>query len=190
MELFRIPKMRMVSRHGISFDIQGLTVWISNPADLSTPTGYAYPELIKDWRDMLFGDHRDDSLLYQRLRRWPTEEQPVDQLASIVSLLRGDENSRSAVFSVWQPGKDPGSPFSISPVGGACRIVEETLLLFLTARSVDVWMGMVPELLAFSQLAMDLALELNLGKSRICYHAWSAHLYELDYLTYFGEAAT
>ncbi|KIR66471.1 hypothetical protein TK50_15520 [Micromonospora haikouensis] len=180
--------VRIATRHGVSFDLPGLTVWLRNPADLTPPPGYPYPELIKDYRDRLFGDQRESSLLHQRLRRWaPADGTPVDQFAQAVALLRQDEHSRSAVFSTWQPEEDLGGRFPVSPVGGALRIVADELVLFLTARSVDVWVGLVPELLTFAQLASDAALDLGLTRSQVCYQAWSAHLYEVDYLTYLSE---
>jgi len=176
---------RIATRHGVSFDIPGLTVWLRNPADLTAPRGYPYPELIRDYRDRVFGEQRESSLLHQRLRRWTGGEgAPIDQFQQALAVLRQDEHSRSAVFSTWRPETDLGGRFPVSPVGGALRILDGNLVLFLTARSVDVWVGLVPELLTFGQLVTDAALELGLAGSQICYHAWSAHLYEIDYLTY------
>ncbi|WP_433385054.1 thymidylate synthase [Micromonospora sp. KLBMP9576] len=180
---------RVATRHGICFDIPGLTVWLRNPADLTPPKGYLYPELIKDYRDRIFGDQRESSLLYQRLRRWPgADGSATDQFERAVGLLRQDEHNRSAVFSTWRPDEDLGGRFPVSPVGGALRIVGDDLVLFLTARSVDVWVGLVPELLTFAQLVSDAALALGLSGSRVCYHSWSSHLYEVDYLTYLTGA--
>lgn len=180
---------RVTTRHGICFDIPGLTVWVRNPADLTPPPGYLYPELIKDYRDRIFGDQRESSLLYQRLRGWiGPDGSPVDQFAQATALLQHDEHNRAAVFSMWRPDEDLGGRFPVSPVGGALRIVDDHLVLFLTARSVDVWVGLVPELLTFAQLAADAALALGMRGSRICYHSWSAHIYEVDYLTYLTDA--
>jgi hypothetical protein len=180
---------RVASRHGVSFDIAGLTVWLLNPGDLTPPADYPYPELIKDYRDRIFGDQRELSLLYQRLRSWKANRRSsLDQIDRIVELLRNDEHSRAAVFSVWHPVEDLGGIYPVSPVGGAFRIVDRALTLFLTARSLDIWVGFVPELLTFAQLTSDTALRLGLRSSRVCYHAWSAHLYEIDYLTYLGAA--
>lgn len=186
LDLFRTGQpTRIATRHGVSFDIPGLTVWLENPADLTPPRDYLFPELIKDYRDRIFGEQREASLLYQRLRNW---EGPggsrLDQLDRLVDLLRRDPNSRAAVFSAWRPDDDLLSPFPVSPVGGAMRVVGSELVLFLTARSLDVWVGFVPELLTFAQLAADITLELGLASTKVCYHCWSAHLYEVDYLTY------
>ncbi|MFG3577820.1 thymidylate synthase [Micromonospora chersina] len=180
---------RVATRHGICFDIPGLTVWLWNPADLTPPQGYLYPELIKDYRDRIFGDQRESSLLYQRLRAWVAADgSPIDQFQQAIAMLRQDEHSRSAVFSMWRPEEDLGGRFPVSPVGGTLRIVGDDLVLFLTARSVDIWIGFVPELLTFAQLASDAALALGLHGSKICYHMFSAHLYEVDYLTYLAGA--
>ncbi|WP_281942694.1 thymidylate synthase [Micromonospora sp. AKA38] len=181
---------RVTTRHGICFDIPGLTVRLRNAADLTPPSGYLYPELIKDYRDRIFGDQRESSLLYQRLRGWiGPDDSPIDQFAHATELLRQDAHSRSAVFSMWRPEEDLGGRFPVSPVGGALRIVGDDLVLFLTARSVDVWIGFVPEMLTFAQLAADAALALGAKGAKVCYHAWSAHIYEVDYLTYLAGAS-
>ncbi|MEU4643993.1 thymidylate synthase [Micromonospora sp. NPDC023814] len=180
---------RVATRHGICFDIPGLTVWLKNPADLTPPRDYLYPELIKDYRDRIFGEQRESSLLYQRLRGWVAADgSPIDQFEQATEMLRQDEHSRSAVFSMWRPEEDLGGRFPVSPVGGALRIVGDDLVLFLTARSVDIWVGFVPELLTFAQLISDAALALGLRGSKVCYHSWSMHLYEVDYLTYLAGA--
>ncbi|MER7168345.1 thymidylate synthase [Micromonospora sp. NPDC000207] len=177
--------VRIATRHGISFDLPGLTVRLTNPSDLSAPEGYPYPELIKDYRDRLFGNQRGRSLLFQRMRRWGGDEgEAFDQIGRIVDLLRRDPTSRSAVFSTWSPPSDLNAPFPVSPVGGAVRVVADTLHLFVTARSVDVWVGFVPELLAFAQLASDLSQELGMRRSTVSYQCWSAHIYEVDLLSY------
>lgn len=181
---------RIATRHGVSFDIPGLTVWLKNPGDLTAPQHYRYPELIKDYKDRMFGDQRESSLLYQRLRHWVAPDGTmIDQLTHLVEMLRENEHSRSAVFSVWRPDEDISSSFPVSPISGAFRIIKGELLLLLTARSVDVWTGLVPELLTFAHLTSEVALDLRLSQGRVCYHAWSAHFYELDALAYLSEIA-
>ncbi|MEV4755797.1 thymidylate synthase [Micromonospora sp. NPDC049559] len=186
LDLFRDgAAARVATRHGISFDLPGLTVWLRNPNDLSAPADYRYPELIKDYRDRLFGTQRDKSLLFQRMRRWREDDiDAFDQVERIINLLRREPSSRSAVFSTWLPPADLEAAFPVSPVGGAVRVVGDTLHLFVTARSVDVWVGFVPELLAFAQLANEFALDLGVRRSTVSYQCWSAHLYEVDFLTY------
>jgi thymidylate synthase len=176
---------RIATRHGISFDVPGLTLRLANVNDLTSPVGYLYPELIKDYRDRLFGDQRSKSMFYQRMRRWDSGVgPPTDQLTGIEDLLKEDPNSRSAVFSTWLPHDDLGGEYPVSPVGGCFRLIAGVLYEFVIARSVDVWVGLVPELLTFAQLGRDMALTLGAQNCTLVYHSWSAHLYEIDYLSY------
>lgn len=188
-DLFRgdLPT-RIATRYGVSFDISGLTIWVLNPNDLTFPTDYDYPELVRDYIDRLVGSQRDESLVYQRVHRWRNGDMaPLDQLLEIENLLRLDRNTRSAVFAAWQPTEDLGSPYPVSPINGCFRVIEGVLHVFLTARSTDVLVGLVPELMAWAQLTSNMALQLGLKNSRIAYHCWSLHLYEIDYVRYLAR---
>ncbi len=176
--------IRVSTRHGISFDLPGLSIVVLDPHDRRPPSGFAFPELITDYASRLFGEARTGSLVDRRLRHRSTAGGTVrDQLDEIRSLLRAEESTRGAVFDLWDVGEDLGAEFPVSPVGGCFRIVEDVLWLFLTVRSVDVMLGLVPELLAFARVATDMALDLGLTDARLQLHCWSAHLYEIDFLT-------
>ena len=180
--------VRIATRHGISFDIPGLTVRLTAPGDLTIPGGYAYPELVSDYRERVFGVQQNTSLFYRRLTEWPDGAgSTANQMDGIRELLKTQPTTRSAVFSTWQPTEDLGAKYPVSPVGGCFRLVGGTLHLLLTARSVDIWVGFVPELLTFARLTTDLALDLGARDSVITYHMWSAHLYEIDYLTHLAR---
>ncbi len=185
LELFKQDRAtRIATRHGISFDIAGLTLVLTNPNDRTPPDNFPYPELIADYMDRMFGQSRDSSLLFQRMHRWNAEgDDQIDQIGRIRDLLRRDRNSRSAVFSLWNPTADLSSDYPVSPVSGCFRLMRGRLNLFITARSADVVLGLVPELLAFSYLLSNMALELGVATSVLSYHAWSAHMYEVDYIS-------
>lgn len=175
---------RMSTRHGISFDLPGLSIVVLDPHDRRPPADFAFPELITDYASRLFGEERAGSLVDRRLRRRSTAGGPErDQLAEIRGLLRTEESTRGAVFDLWDVGEDLGAEFPVSPVGGCFRVIADKLWLFLTVRSVDVMLGLVPELLAFARMATDMALDLGLTDARLQVHCWSAHLYEIDALT-------
>lgn len=177
--------IKVPSRHGVVFDIPAMTIVVRNPFDSRPPSLYAFPVLLKDYRERVFGDQRSSSLLYQRLTAWrPTAKarKSVDQMDALRTALREDESTRAAVFSLWLPGVDTESPHPVSPVAGSFRILGEELNAMIVARSVDVWTGLVPELLVLGQLTTDLASDLGLQRARLVYHAWSAHLYEVDYI--------
>lgn len=173
---------RLMTRHGVSFDVPGLTIRLLDVTALRVPEIYEYPELVSDYHNRLFGDQRDVSLFYRRLRDWNVGGDPVDQLEGLLDLLRTNPASRSAVFSTWLPHDDLGGDFPVSPVGGCFRLLQGKLHLLLTARSVDLWVGLVPELLAFARLLVDAAAGLRSEPGSLVYHAWSAHIYEADYL--------
>ena len=181
---------RIATRHGISFDIPGLTIVVLNPYDRRPPVAFEFPELIADYASRMFGEGRDDSLIHRRLRRrGMARGRHRDQLDEIRQLLAGDESTRAAVFDLWDVGDDLGGEFPVSPVGGCFRIIDGILRLFLTVRSVDVMLGLVPEILAFSRIATDMAVDLGLSDARLHLHCWSAHLYEIDYLGPTGTPA-
>jgi thymidylate synthase len=139
--------IRIATRHGVSFDLPGLTIVVRNPHDRRPPADYAFPELIGDYASRLFGEERNDSLIHQRLRhRERAAGGPRDQLEDIRRLLAHDESTRGAVFDLWDVDDDLGGDFPVSPVGGCFRVIDGRLHLFLTVRSTDVMLGLVPEL--------------------------------------------
>ena len=176
---------RVPTRHGVSFDLTALTVRVEHPTYTGPPPDYPYLQEVAEYMARLGGDRRQSSLLHRRLTVWRTADATVvDQLDSIVTLLTKVPNSRSAVFSTWDPRVDVESTFPVSPVGGSFRLVRDRLWLFLTARSVDLWVGLVPELLAFGRLQSDIAGRIGAQAGQLVYHAWSAHMYEADFVTY------
>lgn len=182
--------IRIPTRHGVSFDIAGLTIWVEDCGPQNIPDGYLYPELVRDYRERLFGSERDSSLFYQRLEHGTDfGDSHFSQTDQMYSTLALDPNSRAAVFSTWHPAKDYGIEFPVSPVGGSFRIIDERLVLFVTARSVDAWVGLVPELLTLARYADDMAQRLGLRESVLCYHSWSAHIYETDLLVYLTDGS-
>lgn len=181
--------VRVESRHGVTYDIPGLTLQVENPADMTIPSGYLYPRLVHHSLARLFGDERETSLLHARLRAWAEPDSVVDQLELIRRVLREDPHSRTAVFTMWR-APDVSAEFPPSPVCGCFRLLEEVLVLFVTARSSDIWIGLVPELICFGRLLIDMAASLDLAPGRLVFSAWSAHVYEDDLIAYVRSIAT
>jgi Thymidylate synthase len=175
---------RLATRFGVTFDLPGLTIEVANPADLTLPDGFRHPSLVAEYISRLSGDDRAVSLLHKRLTQWPSATGTVDQLAAAEQAIRDDGTTRSAVYGLWDGGLDVGAPNPVSPVAGGFRMIEGALHQFLAARSVDVLVGLVPELIAFARLQQDLASRLSLEVGPLHYVAWSAHVYEVDYVAY------
>lgn len=189
LKLFREPDLacRHQSGRGICFDVSPLTLNIDEPSANSIPTEYRYPELIKDYEDRFYGRGRHMSLLHQRLRNWsssPSSPSTMDQLSVIQHRLSRHIESRAGVFSLWRPDEDPFSEYPASPVAGVFRRRHDRLHLFIVARSVDYWIGAVPEAIVFSRLLEDVANDLQWPVGTLVYHMWSAHVYETDYVAY------
>lgn len=193
LDLFKSPDglYRHDSERGVAFEIPGMTLVIDSVADTSLPARYLYPRLVTDYADRLFGSQRDRSLLHTRMRTWPTAEgRDVDQIEQVVALLRTTPETRSAAFSLWQPSLDPRADYPVSPVAGQFRVIHEEVHLYLVARSVDYWIGAVPELLAFARLQQIAAAEIGRPAGTMIYHMWSAHVYEDDCLAHLMSGVT
>jgi thymidylate synthase len=175
---------RSATRFGISFDVAGLLLEVGNPADVTLPVEFRYPQHVTDYVERLGATDEAASLLHRRLRQWPNGRKTIDQLEAVERVLLEDETSRGAAFGLWNASEDLSSGRPVSPVAGGFRIVDEELRLFLVARSVDVLVGLVPELVAFARVQQDLANRLSVRIGPLHYTAWSAHMYESDYVAY------
>lgn len=113
-----------------------------------------------------------------------TARQSLDQIAQATAALRASPDSRAAAFSLWRPEEEYETGYPVSPVSGCFRVVDEAVHLLLVARSVDFWVGAVPELIAFARLLCDVAGALNREPGGPVYHVWSAHVYENDCLAH------
>lgn len=187
LEVFRDSGLlqRHESERGVAFDIPCLTLIVQRPTDSAIPDAYAHPTLVDDYLDRMFGVDRDRSLLHQRLFAWERLAGGVaDQVELAVETLRRDPESRAAVFSLWRADADPGSAFPVSPVAGCLRVIRGSVHLFVVARSVDFWIGAVPELLALTRLLEQVAVTVHRPVGEIIYHMWSAHIYEEDWLAH------
>jgi hypothetical protein len=185
--LFRSPSSlyRHDSERGVAFEIPGLTLAVESVADDAIPPGYAYPAMVDEYSDRLFGAGRGSSLLHRRMRAWPTTGGGViDQIGRATLLLRSSPDSRAASFSLWDPEQEGTTDFPVSPVSGCFRVIDEAVHLLLVARSVDYWIGAVPEMLAFATLLRSVARELDREPAGLIYHMWSAHVYENDCLVH------
>jgi hypothetical protein len=187
LNLFTSPSRlyRHDSERGVAFEIPGLTLVVDSIEDDTPPARYLYPALIEDYAERMFGSQRATSRVHQRLRDWASPAGgSVDQIADVTELLRESPETRTATFSLWQPGQDLHADYPVSPVAGQFRVISEKVHLYLVARSVDYWVGAVPELLAFARLQRSVAGELNRSSGSLVFHMWSAHIYEDDFLAH------
>jgi hypothetical protein len=187
LRLFQSPAdlFRHDSERGVAFEITGMTVVVESAQDLTVPARYRFPALVADYAERLFGIDRDQSMLYQRMRSWQAADgQRIDQIARLADVLARSPDTRAAAFTLWRPEDDLQSLFPVSPVSGCFRIIAGRLQLQLVARSVDYWVGAVPELVAYGRLTNELADSLRVKPGPIVFHMWSSHIYEDDCLAH------
>lgn len=202
LDLFGTPgATRGYTQYGVTFELIGININVANAADLALPPTYRFPELVADYQARLDGSDGEGSVLHQRLRAWPLEPPEdsgsastsesaahhggatvLDQLANVERLLSEDPTSRQAVISAWNPPVDARSRFPISPIAGSFRILDDQLHTLLLARSTDVLVGLVPELIAWAAHGTALAQRLTLRGHSMTYHCWNLHMYEIDYV--------
>jgi hypothetical protein len=174
---------RHESDRGVTFDLPCLTLIATEPADTQIPTRYPYPKLVEQYMSWLYGDSRDVSLLHRRLFSWDrADEEPFDQTLAITEILSRQPGTRSAVFSLWRPDADLGSPFPPSPVAGSFRVLDGSLHLFVVGRSADYWLGAIPDMVTMARLQSDIADSVGYPIGPLVFHMWSAHIYEDEYL--------
>jgi hypothetical protein len=174
---------RHESDRGVAFDLPCLTLIATEPTDKPVPAAYPYPRLVTQYMSWLYGDSSGVSLLHRRLFAWHRAgESPLDQAAEIQQLIMRRPETRGAVFSLWRPESDLGSPYPPSPVAGSFRVLNGALHLFVVARSTDYWVGAVPDMLAMARLQEDTAKATGFTQGYLLFHMWSAHIYEDEYL--------
>lgn len=90
----------------------------------------------------------DDGLMWRagygpRLRRWPQSKRiSIDQIAETVRLLRRDPNSRRAVMSIFDPGRDYVDSRDV-PCNNWISVIKRggKLHMNVAVRSNDIWFG-------------------------------------------------
>lgn len=187
LRLFQSPAdlYRHDSERGVAFEITGMTLLVESVEDLTIPARYRFPGLVTDYAERLFGSDIERSMLYQRMRNWQSATgQGIDQIAKIEEILNSSPGTRAAAFTLWRPEDDLQSSFPVSPVSGCFRIIAGHLQLQLVARSVDYWVGAVPELVAYGRLTGELAEKLLIKPGPLVFHMWSSHMYEDDCLAH------
>lgn len=187
LECFQDPRKlwRHESGRGVAFDLPCLTLVATEPSDTPVPSSYPYPQLVEQYMSWLYGDSREMSLLHRRLFRWDRSgESSFDQVEGITELIARQPETRGAIFSLWRPDADLGSPYPPSPVAGSFRVLDGLLHLFVVGRSADYWVGTVPDMLLMARLQSNIAETAGFPVGPLVFHMWSAHIYEDEYLAH------
>ncbi len=150
---------------------------------------YVDPELIESYSDLLVPRtlaNADDAVrtIADRIYRFPTSSSDtLDQYASALKELRRDPQSRRAIIQIWDPPVDLSADGRASP-SGHCFLQflarDGVLDLAAASRSVDAWLGAVPNMLAFVGLQEKAAARLKLKVGSYSHMIVSYHIYVRD----------
>ena len=135
-------------------------------------------------------DFSDDGLTWRgaygtRLRAWPSEEGPVDQLHRLFDLLQEDPITRRAVATIYDPARDlPGKgnrAFKDIPCNNWLHFTSRLgeLDLHVATRSNDIWWGWSGiNAFEWSALQEIMAAMLGIGVGALHFSITSLHLYD------------
>jgi len=147
---------------------------------------YVLPELIEDYSS-LFTPYastrpKDAATIADRIYGWRSGKRTIDQVDAVISELRDRPHSRRAVMSFWDPAEDlvalDGTPLGHCMAWMSVR--EEALNMALVSRSVDAWLGAVPNMIAFTGLMHTVAAKLDLAIGSYTQFIFSYHIYVRD----------
>jgi thymidylate synthase (methanogen type) len=105
----------------------------------------------------------------------------VNQIESVVRILRADRWSRRAFVSTIDPSSDAASPHPPCLTYLQFTTRDDHLDLFAVFRSNDAWLAALPDILSMIRLQETVADALEIPVGSYAHTAVSYHLYETDY---------
>ncbi len=169
---------------GDCWELENVFVEVSDPLrPPRTPANYPFPNLIKDFASLTARKRErrpeDAQTIADRIYRWKRGRgRTINQFRGVVKELRRDRTSRRAVIAIWDPVQDLLP--DVSPLGHCFMyfsIRANALNLCVVSRSVEAWVGALPNMLAFSDIQQRVAKELGVPVGQYTLHALSYHIY-------------
>jgi len=172
------------SDYGLCLEAQGSTIRVFEPArEPLISDKYLFKPLIEEYQAKLAGKIAQVSTTYERIYHWEKrDKKKLNQLNQITKILQLRPSTRAAVVSLWDPEFDlvpTQSP--VSPCIFSFILRDGKLNMSIVARSTDIWIGALPEMVAFSGLQIAQAKKLHVAVGHLIYHAFSYHMYEQDF---------
>lgn len=104
-----------------------------------------------------------------------------NQLEHVVQKLKTDRDTRQAVITLWSPQADnvvPPKRDHPCTVALGFDLSSDKLVLRVTMRSSDVWLGIPHDWFQFTQLQLTVANVLQVEPGPYWHTSWSLHIYE------------
>ncbi len=157
---------------GAYLDLAAVTLRALHPSEgRRVSDKYSFPELLQEYAGASgYADqtNADFATIAQRMYGYQVPgHPPLNQIARITDILADDPGTRRALVALWMPEVDLFHEDS-HPLGHCFlnfAIRNQALDLHVVSRSVDAWVGAVPNMIAFADVQRRMAdgLEMNVG---------------------------
>jgi hypothetical protein len=170
------------SPRGTCQEILNVVIEIASPCDEPIiPITYKFPEVIEEYSQWINKRSIIHNIATERMYYWKKRtESYIDQEKSICDQILRRPTTRSAIISLWSPEDVSSERICVSPITFSATLREGKLHLFILARSVDAWVGAVPELVSLARWQKRIAKKVNADVGHLYYHALNYHIYDAD----------
>ncbi len=172
-----------------------VVTWVIEQEDIKSPFFPNWPEelldivglrkgALEEYYDEFLSSDLPEETAYtygNRLRAFPSENGPVDQINDIIRHIRECPVTRRAVATTLYPpiDKDASSPPCIDLV--QALLVNDKLCLIVTVRSHDIFKGGIPNAFGLLALQEHISKETGYPSGKLVITSHSAHIYEEDW---------
>jgi len=172
---------------GDSLELENMIITVAKPrTDAPLPKRFLFPELVQQYAtvaDKGLNSLIDDvQTIFDRVNLWPARHRsPIPQLDYVVAELKANSASRRGVVALWDPEIDLTRPREAPPLchcGFYFSVRNARLNMSVTSRSIDAWMGAVPNMVAFFKIQQQVARRLRIPVGDYTHHAFSYHIYQ------------
>lgn len=192
-DLLQYPDVMSAPRGQSTSELLDYHVVIKNPAAIIAATGRDWKYAIGAAEAMaLVGQVSVPEVLTDRFKAWsPFIDDGVlwgaygpriaGDLGQVVKTLQADPDSRQAVLTIFDSGRDLNRGVKDVPCTIAIQfLLRGTLRMRVMMRSNDIWLGFPYDTMQFSTLQAAVANALGVQMGEYSHLAGSMHLYERD----------
>jgi hypothetical protein len=174
---------------GATIEAENILLRVSEPLREPRISGrYVDPELIEGYGGLFTRPPKrspDDAVtVADRIYAWPTTSgKALDQFQKVVRELKSNPTSRRALIQIWNPESDLNSKSGGVPSGHCyfyLAVREGLLNITANSRSIDAWIGELPNLLTLAKLQQEVAKRLSLQVGSLAHFVMSYHIYLRD----------
>lgn len=167
---------------GTCQEVMNVAIEVTSPdQEPIIPTTYQFTEIIDEYGGWITKRSNIHNTAMERMYYWKKRKKGyIDQEKSLCDHIIEKPTTRSAIISLWSPEDASSERICVSPITIATTMREGKLYVFVLARSVDAWIGAVPELVCMARWQKRIARKVNAELGSLYYHALNYHIYDAD----------